>query len=180
MGVWRATLYRSVPTKEHLLALLFERMTAELGAAAELVASDPDRNAHARLHGLVAVHIDAAVRMRHYLFVFFEGGRLPSGTNEHWRRWQKDYERLWLDTVAAAAAAGLIRTDDPAVATRLLLGVCIWVSHWYRPGPRSVRRAARWPRHCPDRQKEAKTDTRPRRRCGASGGRVRQPRPAAA
>lgn len=133
MAVSRATLYRSVPTKEHLLALLFERMTSELGLAARIAVSAADVTPRDRLCGLIAVHISAAVRMRHYLFVFFQGSQLPPETADHWRRWRQDYEQLWQEAVIDAAEAGVIRADDPIVATRLILGMCIWVSRWYRP-----------------------------------------------
>src|SRR5437868_14879419 len=45
LGVSRATLYRTVPSKEHLLAILFERMTTELYAAALVIVEDPSLSA---------------------------------------------------------------------------------------------------------------------------------------
>ena len=133
MGVSRATMYRVVPTKEHLLGLLFERMTTELGSAARAAARADGRDARARLQALLVVHIAAAIRMRHYLYVFFDGHRLPTDTYNKWRRWRQRYERLWVSVVSDAAQAGVITTSDPVIATRLMLGMCIWVSRWYQP-----------------------------------------------
>jgi AcrR family transcriptional regulator len=133
LGVSRATLYRTLPTKQDLLGVLFERMTDELLSAAIVATSDPELSPGERLRSLMAVHIVSAVRMRHYLVVFFDGGWLPEDVSDNWRRWRSEYSRLWEDTVAEAAAAGAIRSSDPHTATRLILGGCIWVSRWYRP-----------------------------------------------
>jgi len=133
MGVSRATLYRTVPSKGHLLGILFEQMTQDLRAGAVAATKDDGRSAEERLHALIRVHIEAAVRMRHYLFVFFGDGWLAPEQYANWRRWRRSYERIWTDTVTSAIDAGALRADDPVVATRLILGMCVWVARWYRP-----------------------------------------------
>jgi AcrR family transcriptional regulator len=132
LTVSRATLYRTVPTKEELLGILFEKSTGELYKNARgLIAatSDPAE----ALFGLIRLHVSAAVQMRHYLAVFFGGADLPPDVYYRWRRWSRDYEKLWLKVVRQAMKSGVLEADNPQLTTRLLLGMVIWVSRWYRP-----------------------------------------------
>jgi len=132
LSVSRATLYRTVPTREHLLGILFERSTSELtktARAAVKETADPGE----RLVALVQVHIDAAIRMRRYMPVFFGGGDLPPDVLTRWQRWSREYETIWVRVVKENIDAGLLPKAEPVVTARLILGSCIWVSRWYRP-----------------------------------------------
>lgn len=136
LGVSRATLYRTVPSKEHLLAILFERMTTELYDAALAIVEDPDLTPRERVERLVRAQIDAALRQRNYLLVFFGGGNLPAEDFEHWKAWRRKYEGLWLQVVEAAVENGDLPDDDPRLITRLVTGMTTWVARWARPdGP---------------------------------------------
>jgi AcrR family transcriptional regulator len=133
LGVSRATLYRAVSSKERLLGLLLERLTAEIDARAQAAVEDTGRSARERLHALLRHQFDAAIRMREYLFLFFGPSWMEHDRWEEWRRWSREYEDIWRRAVTAAAAEGAIRINDPVIATRLVLGMCLWVSRWYRP-----------------------------------------------
>ena len=135
LSVSRATLYRTVPTKEDLLGILFERSTGELHREARAVVAATSDPAEA-LFGLIRVHVAAAIRMRRYLAVFFGGTGLPPEVYARWQRWSRSYERLWLKVVRQAMAAGVLAPGDPKITTRLLLGMVIWVSRWYRASER--------------------------------------------
>src|SRR6201997_2533065 len=132
LDVSRATLYRAVPTKEDLLGILFERSTREL---TELVseATEADLPVAERLCRMVELQVDAAVRMRHYLSIFFGGADLPEDVVERWHPWSREYERMWTKCVEEAMDAGVLARSNVVPATRLILGMCIWVSRWYRP-----------------------------------------------
>lgn len=132
LGVSRATLYRTVPTKDHLLGIVFERSTRELTAAAELVL-ERGQQPREDLNDFIRLQVDAAVRMRRYLPVFFGGAGLPSDVFERWHSWSRQFEAMWVDVVKRAMAAGALEEDDPVIAARLLLGMCVWVSRWFRP-----------------------------------------------
>jgi hypothetical protein len=71
--------------------------------------------------------------MRRYLAVFFGGGGLSPEAYARWQHWTHDYERVWEKAVSRAMDAKVLTRADPVVTTRLLLGMCIWVSRWYRP-----------------------------------------------
>jgi AcrR family transcriptional regulator len=133
LGVSRATLYRSVPSKEHLLGLLFERMTGELDRDAREVTRERDTTPRQRLEALIRVQIEAAVRMRDYFFVYFDGSGLPRGVYDNWRHWAHDYEQVWVKTVRAAIRSGDLPPGDPKLTTRLILGMTIWVANWFKP-----------------------------------------------
>lgn len=134
LDVSRATLYRTVPSKEHLLAIPLDRITADIYAAARAVADDARRTARERFVGLMHVQVQASVTLREYLFVMFGGGPLPGEAVERWRSWRRDYEALWVQVVGELIDGGEVDADDPKVATRLILGMSLWVARWYRPG----------------------------------------------
>lgn len=131
LNVSRATLYRTVPTKEHLLGILFEHSKDQLTDLAQTTVQDADDPGRA-LTELIRIQVDAAIRMRRYLPIFFDGSGVPRDVYVRWRSWSKRYEALWVETVERAMAAGVISQDDPKVTARLLLGMCLWVSRWYR------------------------------------------------
>jgi AcrR family transcriptional regulator len=133
LGVSRATLYRTVPSKAHLLGLHFVRMTRELDRAARQATSARGTTPRDRLVGLIRVQIQAAVAMRDYFFVYFDGSQLPRPVYDDWRRWADDYERVWIKTVGDAIRAGDLSPGDPLLTTRLILGTTIWVANWFRP-----------------------------------------------
>jgi AcrR family transcriptional regulator len=135
LSISRATLYRTVPAKEDLLGILFERSTNELHQEARAVVGATSDPAEA-LFGLIRVHVAAAIRMRRYLAVFFGGSGLPPEVYARWQRWSRTYERLWLKVVRQAMEAGVLEPGEPKVTTRLLLGMVIWVSRWYKPSER--------------------------------------------
>lgn len=132
LGVSRATLYRSVPSKADLLGLHFSRMTQELDRAARQATSARGATPRERLIGLIRVQIEAAVKMRDYFFVYFDGSQLPETVYRDWRRWADDYEKVWIKTVGNAIRSGDLSPGDTLLTTRLILGMTIWVANWFR------------------------------------------------
>lgn len=132
LSVSRATLYRTVPTKQDLLGILFERSTREITEQVESVIRDIADPAD-RLKEMVRLQSEAAVQMRSYMPVFFDGGDLPSDVVQRWHKWSRQFEKLWVSVVAANMEAGYIEKGDEIITTRLILGMILWVSRWYRP-----------------------------------------------
>ena len=132
LSISRATLYRTVPTKADLLGILFDRSTRDLIARARAaIAGTPD--SADQLTRLIRIHVAAAVEMRRYMAVFFGGGDLPPDVYARWHSWSRRYENIWVKVVAANMHDGNLDQGDPVVAARLILGMLIWVSRWYRP-----------------------------------------------
>jgi AcrR family transcriptional regulator len=142
LSVSRATLYRTLPTKEHLLAVLLERSMAEMN---QLVAETLKNieNPREQLLALVELQIDAAIRMRGYMPLFFGQGDMPAETYAHWQGWVRDFEQGWVKVVRRNMDAGAIPEGDPVITARLLLGATLWVSRWYRPEDRFTPDAIR-------------------------------------
>lgn len=137
LGVSRATLYRTVPTKEYLLGILFERSTRDLTDNAEAALeklTDPGE----QLRALIDLQAVAAVQMRAYMPAFFGRGAMRSDVFLRWRKWSRQYEKRWAEVVADCMQAGYLDKGDPTVSTRLILGMLIWVSRWYRPSERTT------------------------------------------
>jgi AcrR family transcriptional regulator len=132
LSVSRATLYRTVPTKEELLGILFERSTRELTERTDAALAATSEPAD-QLVALIRLQAEAAIQMRSYMPVFFGGGGLPPDVFMRWRKWSRQFEKRWSGVVSACMDAGCIDKNDPVVATRLILGMVIWVSRWYRP-----------------------------------------------
>ncbi len=134
LGVSRATLYRSFPTKERLLGALLARMTDDVRDRSIQAVADDGRSATQRLRTLMHVHFQAAIDMREYLWVFFDGQAvLVPEDYALWRRFAQDFERTWATTLAAAASEREVAIGDTEMAAKLVVGMIIWVSRWYRP-----------------------------------------------
>ena len=133
LSVSRATLYRAVPSKEDLLGIPFEGMTHDLDTAARKVIQTDYPTPTEKLEALVRVQVHSCVQMREYLFVFWDGGSLPRDVYDRFRKWRVEYEKIWQAIVTECVEAGELHADDPKVASRLILGMTIWVSRWYRP-----------------------------------------------
>ena len=131
LSVSRATLYRTVPTKVDLMGILFERSTRDLSKQARAAIAGSDDSAE-QLTRLIGLQADAAVRMRRFMLVFFGGGELPPEVFARWHPWSQRYEKMWQRVVAANMRDGNLDKGDPVVATRLILGMLVWVSRWYR------------------------------------------------
>jgi AcrR family transcriptional regulator len=132
LSISRATLYRTVPTKADLLGILFERSTRDLSAQARAAIAATSDSAE-QLTRLIRLQADGAVEMRRYMAVFFGGGDLPPEVFARWHTWSRRYENMWVKVVTACMRDGYLDEGDPVVAARLILGMLIWVSRWYRP-----------------------------------------------
>ena len=132
LAVSRATLYRTVPTKDDLLGVVLERSTGDLYKNARALlrtTTDPSE----ALFGLIRLQVSAAIQLRRYFGVFFGGAGLPPDVYARWQRWSRKYEKLWVQVVQRAMQRGVLEVGEPIVTTRLLLGMVTWVSRWYRP-----------------------------------------------
>jgi AcrR family transcriptional regulator len=131
LDVSRATLYRTVPARHDLVGILFERKTAELTGRV-IAALNSAGSGRDKLVALTGIQVEAAVEMRAYLPVFNDGGGMPDDVLRRWRVWSREYESIWADCVKLAMAEGVLQQDDPVIVTRFILGMCVWISRWYR------------------------------------------------
>jgi AcrR family transcriptional regulator len=133
LSVSRATLYRTVSTKEDLMGILLERTTEELNLAAKALVAE-HRDPADELPALIRLHVAAAIETRdHMAAVFFGAPGLAPDVHARWRKFRRAYDDLWVGVVTRAMEGGLLLPSDPVLTTRLMLGMVIWVSRWYRP-----------------------------------------------
>lgn len=131
LAISRATLYRTIPTKNHLLEVLFRRCTERVDRAAGEIVNKGLEPAD-ELAAMIQLHVRTAIETRRYLVVFFSGAGLPAQARHLWREFIRRYEQLWVGVVTRSMAAGVLPKGDPVLTTRLLLGMLVWVSRWYR------------------------------------------------
>jgi AcrR family transcriptional regulator len=132
LDVSRATLYRTVASKQDLVGILFERSTRLLSDRLADVA-EADLPIREKLTQLIELQVGAAVGVRGYMPVFFGGAGLPPDVYDRWHVWSREYEAIWTRCVEQAIEAGVLEHADAIATTRLILGMCMWVSRWYRP-----------------------------------------------
>jgi len=132
LDVSRATLYRTVPNKQDLVGILFERSTGRQTERLKTVV-DADIPIREKLVRLIELQVDAAILMRGYMPVFFGGGGLPTDVFDRWHSWSREYEEMWQRCVEQAMDEGVLERTDGVTATRLILGMFLWISRWYRP-----------------------------------------------
>ena len=114
LSVSRATLYRTVATKQDLVGVLFERNTREIEEQVRAAIADIADPAEC-LTELVRLQADAAVQMRYSMPVFFGGGDLPKDVLQRWHSWSRRFEKMWLSVVEANMEAGYIEKADPII-----------------------------------------------------------------
>ena len=131
LSVSRATLYRTVPTKEDLLGVVLDWYTSDLGVRVQNFL-EQELDPREALIGLMRIQVDAAIRTKEYFAVLAGGTGVQSDAYHRWQKWSRSYEATWRGAVERAIECGVLAQSDPVVTTRLLLGMAIWVSRWYK------------------------------------------------
>lgn len=144
-AISRPTVYKYTNSKQHLLDLMVDQVTGDLGRRLEMVLASGD-SPEQRLQQIVSAHIEAASANRtFYAIVFSEEVELSEHGRAVFRAWAhqrtRDF-RLLLDECLAS------RTRPPdidtTVAANLLLSMLSGLYRWYDPdGPVSPTELAR-------------------------------------
>lgn len=133
LGTGRASLYHYVPSKAHLLYLIFDRaITSTLDTMAALAAiADPGE----RLRALIRQQVHTIAANPGMFMVFF-GDRpaLDERYEEEIRAKERRLLRHLIEAVKAASDAGELGTVEPRLAAQALLGMTSWFHKWYVPG----------------------------------------------
>lgn len=134
LGLTKSAIYHHVPSKETLLSQALEESLGQLTAAVERAGADDGRSAYDRLRDVleesVAVLVDHQPSVT--LLLRVRGNSDVERAALDRRRW---IDARLADLVRAAAADGVLRDDvDPALVSRLLLGMVNSLVDWYRPG----------------------------------------------
>ncbi|RJL07681.1 TetR/AcrR family transcriptional regulator [Paracoccus siganidrum] len=138
VGVQAGALYAYTPDKQALLHDLLDSHMQELLAAWQ---DDPAAPPLARLEAFVRFHI--AFSLDHSDAVFLSYMELRNLTPQNHRRiadLRGRYEAALETILRDGIAAGVMRLDDPKLATMALIAMLTGVTNWYREGGRLDRR----------------------------------------
>lgn len=133
-GISRPTVYKYTRSKQHLLDLMVDHITADMSRRIKEVV-ETGEPPHARLRALIATHVDSAVENRtFYAIVFSEQVELSDYGRTAFRGWAhqttRDF-RVLLDECLPDDTA-----VDTTVAANLVLSLLSNVYRWYDPaGP---------------------------------------------
>ena len=120
-GVTGSAIYRHFPSKQDILVALLDRVVDDLRAGAGAVVDDAATAADA-LDGLVAAHVDFALRDRALIRVYDqEADHLPDADRARLRRTQREYADVWVRALRAVHPA--LSADAARAAVHAAFGL---------------------------------------------------------
>ncbi len=132
LGTSRGSLYHYVPSKAHLLFLIFDRaIGTTLDRMAELsMVEDPV----ARLEGLIAQQVRVIAENQSMFLVFF-GDRpaLEERYESVIRAKERRLLRYLIEAVAEVQRVGRLPPGDPRQVAQAILGMTSWFHKWFEP-----------------------------------------------
>ena len=132
LGTGRASLYHYIPSKAHLLYLIFDRAISTTLATMEELATIADPAERLRALMRHQVHI---IAMNPELFIVFFGDR-PALDQQYEADIRTKERRLLhhlIDAVKTASTAGVIAEIDPRLGAQAILGMTSRFHKWYNP-----------------------------------------------
>lgn len=141
LDVTKVALYYHVKNKEEILRLIYLmvlNMAEEpLRRIVESELSPVEKLRHAVEH-----HISVTVNTSPAIKVFYrEYAHLTGPFAKEIMLREKDYERYFEQIIQEGMAKGIFKPDfDPKIITFGLLGMCHWLSQWYKPSGRYTHR----------------------------------------
>jgi len=143
VNLQKASLYHHVSSKQEILLLILDR-------ALELLLE--------RISAITVLNIPAdkklQLMMREYMKILVENQDLAAvllfehrslERKQHARHVpnRDKFEQLWKELITDGVKTKIFNCDDPALATRALLGIMNWTMTWYNPdGPLTIEQIA--------------------------------------
>jgi AcrR family transcriptional regulator len=135
LGISKSSIYHHVDSKEHLLALAFDRALDGLFRVADEVRAGIDP-AIVRLERLVRGSVQVLADQLPYVTLLLRA-RGNTDTERAALARRREFDQIVAELVAEAERDGDIRPDvDPAITARLLFGLVNSLVEWYQPGRR--------------------------------------------
>ena len=143
VSLQKASLYHHVTSKQEILLLILDRaLELLLERISSITTQDitPDRKLQAMMREYMKILVEnqdlAAV-------LLFEHRSLESKQHARHVPNRDKFEQLWKDVLVEGVKAKIFKCDNPALATRALLGIMNWTMTWYSPdGPLSIEQVA--------------------------------------
>lgn len=133
VNLQKASLYHHVSSKQELLLAILDRaleLLLERISAITVQNISPDKKLQLMMREYMKILVEnqdlAAV-------LLFEHRSLERKQHARHVPNRDKFESLWKDVLSDGVKAKLFKCDDPALATRALLGIMNWTLTWYRP-----------------------------------------------
>jgi AcrR family transcriptional regulator len=133
-GMLAGSMYYHFPSKNDLIAAVYEAGVAEIGAAVDQSLEKP-REPWARLEAACVAHLGALLAdSAHAAVMTADLRRLDGRLRRRLVTLRDGYEKRFVELVAALPLAAGV---DRSLWRLQLLGALNWTPTWYRPGGRS-------------------------------------------
>jgi len=143
VSLQKASLYHHVSSKQEILLEILDRA---LQLLLERISSITLRNISAdkKLHLMIREYLQIlAENVDLATVLLFEHRALERRQHARHIPNRDKFESLWKDVLVEGVRAKLFKCDDPALATRALLGIMNWTITWYRPnGEKTIEQIA--------------------------------------
>ncbi len=137
LGVTKGALYYHVKNKEEILRLIY---LSVLNVAEEPLRRilKSDLPPAEKLHRAIEHHIEISADRSPAVTIFYrEQPHLTGPFAKEITLRKKDYEHYFEQIIEEGVAAGAFKSDiDPQIIMFGLLGMCHWLSQWYKPSGR--------------------------------------------
>jgi AcrR family transcriptional regulator len=134
LGGSKGTLWNHFPSKEVLFAAVIDRVTEAFRAELSLILNPRDgvETALTRFCGEFVRKVTSPEAIALHRLVVGEAHRFPEMGRIFYERAPRQTQRLLAAFLADAMAAGRLRADDPLMAARQLIAMCMLGSHQRR------------------------------------------------
>ncbi len=141
LGVTKVALYYHIKNKEEILRLIY-LMVLNMAEEPLRHIAESELSPVEKLRRAVEHHISVTVNTSPAIKVFYrEHAHLTGPFAREIMLREKDYERYIEQIIQEGIAKGIFKPDfDPQVITFGLLGMCHWLSQWYKPSGRYTHR----------------------------------------
>lgn len=135
LGVTKGALYYHVKNKEEILRLIFLQVLNVAEEPLRRIAQSQQPPAE-KLAQAITHHTAVAADRSPQMSVFYrEQVHLSGPFSREIALRKKAYERLIEQIIEQGIAVGIFKAEiDPKIATFGILGMCNWLSQWYKPG----------------------------------------------
>jgi TetR/AcrR family transcriptional regulator, cholesterol catabolism regulator len=137
VGIQQASLYYYISSKEELLYLVVREPIMQLYAQIEAIvkADWPTRD---KIERSLQAHLAAFDDNYPHMFVFVqELQNVMQSLQERLHDFPQRYQHLWEELIRQGITTGELRADlDVTTTVLMILGMCNWMSRWYRKGGR--------------------------------------------
>jgi TetR/AcrR family transcriptional regulator, cholesterol catabolism regulator len=133
VNLQKASLYHHVSSKQEILLALLDR-ALELLLERISAISDQSIPADQKLQQMIRTYLQILAENTDLSAVLlFEHRSLERKQHARHVPNRDKFESLWRGVLVEGIAAGSFQCDDPALATRAVLGILNWTITWYRP-----------------------------------------------